>query len=230
MGPGGRYAIQPVEDAVSTRKDFLAVTSVMVAAPALPPAERIEPAVSGVFEWNFNRERFQATIGSSAVHKQCFGATKLSNGDMLRSIESSRQAYASYYPAEVFHAVAVLYHGYSIVLAMNDTIWDRFIIPAAQKDPNISREIPEARPGKGNPYERSGSLREQVFKGTSFFVCHNAIVGLSESCARLLGESPIDIHAAIMKGIILGALVVPSGVMAINACQEAKFSYIQLSL
>jgi hypothetical protein len=29
-----------------------------------------------------------------------------------------------------------------------------------------------------------------------------------------------------MAGIVPGALVVPAGVMAINACQEAKFTYI----
>jgi intracellular sulfur oxidation DsrE/DsrF family protein len=33
-----------------------------------------------------------------------------------------------------------------------------------------------------------------------------------------------------MAGIVPGALVVPAGVMAINACQEAKFTYIQSSV
>jgi hypothetical protein len=39
-----------------------------------------------------------------------------------------------------------------------------------------------------------------------------------------------DVHRRLMSSIVPSALVVPAGVMAINACQEAKFTYIQSSL
>jgi hypothetical protein len=48
--------------------------------------------------------------------------------------------------------------------------------------------------------------------------------------ADALKQPHEKVHAAILAGILPGALVVPAGVMAINACQEAKFTYIQSSL
>jgi intracellular sulfur oxidation DsrE/DsrF family protein len=127
------------------------------------------------------------------------------------------------------HTAAVLYHGTAISLALNDTVWNEMLFPTLKGAPAaLRKEFADAKPGKGNPYARD--VADSVKRGSSFFVCHNAIAGFSGMVAGALKQPREKVHAAILAGVLPGALVVPAGVMAINACQEAKFTYIQSSL
>lgn len=52
------------------------------------------------------------------------------------------------------------------------------------------------------------------------------LASLAAATARALKEPYDKVHAAMLKGIVHGALAVAAGVMAINAAQEARFTYI----
>jgi hypothetical protein len=42
--------------------------------------------------------------------------------------------------------------------------------------------------------------------------------------------SPEDVHAEFRAHLLPGALLVPAGVAALNAAQEARFTYVQAAL
>ncbi len=219
---------------MTTRKEFIAAGSLFALAPAHANA-----AAKPGLTFKFDQARFDRILTKPAKHKQCFGVTKIEGGDVLEQMNNSIQAYREYLGEGpgALQTVAVLYHGAAIAMAMSDSVWNQVLIPSLPKAPaEIRVQFGHAKPGKGNPFLRSASADSQDLsverlgaQGASFFVCHNAIVGFSELAASALQRSKSEVHAAILAGIVTHALVVPAGVMAINACQEAKFTYIQTS-
>lgn len=217
---------------MSTRKDFIAASSLFALAPAVAQAASPPPSPSAPsLRLNFDKARFNEMLARPALHRQCFGATKVDHGSVIDGMNNTRNAYVEYYgemQASV-HTAAVLYHGAAIALAMNNGVWNQILLPLVKgAPPKLRDEFAGAKPGKGNPYVKD--VQNAVAQGSSFFVCHNAIAGFSHMAAEALKQPVEKIHAAILAGILPGALVVPAGVMAINACQEAKFTYIQSSL
>lgn len=170
-------------------------------------------------------------LAKPATHRQCFGATKIDDGNVIYAMGNTRNAYVDYLgeAADSVHTVAVLYHGAAIALAFNDKVWNELFFPTLKGAPRKLRdEFEDAKPGKGNPYRQD--IAGAVAQGASFFVCHNAIAGFAHLMAGALKRSAKSVHAALLAGVLPGALIVPAGVMAIDACQEAKFTYIQSSL
>jgi intracellular sulfur oxidation DsrE/DsrF family protein len=217
---------------LSTRRDFIAASSSVVLLPATAGATPAPaPAAAAELQFTFDQTRFDAILRKPARHKQCFGATKIAGGEVLALMLNSIKAYDDYLKegASALQTVAVLYHGNAIGLALSDTAWNELLVPFLQKTPVMAKDIPEARPGKGNPYLVK-QVPDLVRRGASFLVCHNAIAGVSYAVSETLGQPAEQVHAALMAAIVPGALVVPAGVMAINACQEAHFTYLQTSV
>jgi intracellular sulfur oxidation DsrE/DsrF family protein len=215
---------------MSTRKDFMAAGSLFALTPELARAATPAPKPKSEppeLTFDFDQTRFNDILSKTAKHKQCFGIMKLNDGGPLEGMNNSINAYVGFLKegSGAIQTVGVLYHGASIGFAMNDAIWNEYLIPGlSQAPPVIRQDVGTIKRGHGNPFK--DDVRELVSKGASFFVCHNAIAGFSELVAGALKADPGKVHAAIMAGILPGALVVPAGVMAINACQEAKFTYI----
>jgi intracellular sulfur oxidation DsrE/DsrF family protein len=239
-----------LEQTLNTRKNFLLTSSVFALAPAL--ADAAAPTRTHASKkklpltFTFDRARFDEILAKPAKHKQCFGATKLEGGGVLFAMHNSIDAYEGYLKegSGAMQAVAVLYHGASVALALNDAIWNEYITPLFRDKTYLRHATADEREqiahltlGRGNPFLRSASkdpddisVERLVSGGSSFFVCHNAIAGFSGIVSDAVKQPVEKIHAAVMAGIVPGALVVPAGVMAINACQEAKFTYIQSSV
>jgi intracellular sulfur oxidation DsrE/DsrF family protein len=220
---------------LNTRKEFLIGSSLLAVAPAIaqaaPPHAKPKAPKEPELRFDFDEARFNQILAKPAKHKQCFGVTKVEDGVVLMSMANTINAYEQYLheaPGSV-HTLAVLYHGAAIALAMNDSVWNTVLLPALKSaPPSIKTQFAGAKAGKGNPYAKD--FAGVVARGSSFFVCHNAIAGFAGLAADALKEPPKKVHDAIMAGILPGALVVPAGVMAINAAQEAKFTYIQSSV
>lgn len=211
---------------MSTRKDFIAVSSLFALAPQIAVAASPAP-----LRFDFDQARFNDMLAKPAKHRQCFGATKIDGGGVIEGMNNTINAYEQYLgetPGSV-HTAAVLYHGAAIALALNNAVWNDLLLPTVKTmPPDIRTQFDGAKPGHGNPYLRE--VTKIVGRGASFFVCHNAVAGFAQLTAGALKQPVEKVHAAIMAGVLPGALVVPAGVMAINACQEAKFTYIQSSL
>jgi len=222
---------------LNTRKEFLVGSSLLAFTPAIaqaatatpPPKPKVQK--ESELRFDFDDTRFNEILAKPAKHKQCFGVTKVDDGVVLMSMANTINAYEQYLheaPGSV-HTLAVLYHGAAIALAMNDTVWNTVLLPAIKSGPeHIKTQFAGAKAGKGNPYAKD--FAGMVARGSSFFVCHNAIAGFAGLAADALKKPVAHVHAEIMAGILPGALVVPAGVMAIDAAQEAKFTYIQSSV
>ncbi len=218
---------------MNTRKDFLINSSLFALAPAIADAASPSPSPQKHAElrFAFDKASFDAILAKPAKHKQCFGATKIDEGNVMNGMANTMNAYEQYLgeaPGSV-QTVAVLYHGAAIALALSSAVWNDLLLPTLKNAPaDLRKELGSIKPGAGNPYLTD--VAGVVKRGSSFFVCHNAIAGFAGIAADALKQPAEKVHAAIMAGIVPGALVVPAGVMAINACQEAKFTYIQSSL
>jgi intracellular sulfur oxidation DsrE/DsrF family protein len=233
---------------MTSRKDFLAAWTVLALAPAAADAATPKPKMTPEpkLTFDFDRTRFEQILAKPAKHKQCFAAVKLAGGDVLEGMNNSIDAYESYLKEGpgAMQAVAVLYHGASIMMAMSDAVWNELLTPflrshqfAKYAPPAIKQDVEHLTLGKGNPFLHSAtndpedvSVESLAAKGSSFFVCHNAIAGFSHVIAQSVHENDNEVHSRLMAGIVPAALAVPAGVMAINACQEAKFTYIQSNL
>lgn len=215
---------------MSTRKTFLLATAVAAATPAL--------ALAGPAPYTFDRAGFAARLAREAKHRQCFGVTKLAGGTALENMYNSIYAYEISLGEGngALHAAAVLYHGTSIAMAFDHATWNALIWP--------SKLLTESDLGKGNwrathrdnPFYGTAGRDESSIQGlakrhgASFFVCNNAVTGMASEIAGALKMQDETVYARLIGGVVPEAMVVPAGVMAINACQEAKFTYIQSTL
>ena len=92
---------------------------------------------------------------------------------------------------------------------------------------------PLARPGDPLHPSADGSIEGLTKRGASFFVCNNALMGLATFLATSSpfgGGRGVDaILADLQAHLAPGAILVPAGVAALNAAQEAKFTYVAAS-
>ena len=222
---------------MSTRKDFLAASSLLAFAPAVADAASPSPAPKRMrgqaMPFNFDKAQFNQILAKPAKHKQCFGAVRIDGGNVISGMANTMNAYADYYDEGdgAVQTVAVLYHSSAVAMGLSNSVWNDILFPMLKHAPEeFRKDFSDFKPGSGNPYLSRIWLPGAVERGASFFLCNNVLSGIAEISADALKQPVEKVHAAIMNGIVPGALAVPAGVMAINACQEAKFTYIQSSL
>ena len=237
---------------ILSRKNLLAAGTALAAASAMAPtlaaatpspapARTPEPSLPPL---QFDQARFAAILGQTARHRQAFSSTKISGGTVLDEMVSSMYAYEvdlGEGPGTM-HTVAVLYHGPAITLAFSDALWQNYFRPAI---PHVSPSLRamlgdnDVPAGTGNPYlhrnknaalEDDSSVEALVARGSHFFVCNNALQGFSYAISHALGMQALTVYKALLGGLVDGAMAVPAGVMAVNACQEAHFTFLQATL
>lgn len=225
-----------------SRRVFLASTAAGAAAGALPAAAAAAPGPGRKAAW-FDRGLFDRQLHEPYAHKQLFDSTKIAGGQVLSVMLNSLNAYdlAMGEPEKSLHAIAI-FHGPSLVLALNDAMWAKYAIadhaasigekdlPATAKAANPYRraqantartDAPDAATG----FYRDSSFEALVARGAHFYVCNNALHGFAGALAPA-GGSAAAIHEELAANLLPGALRVPAGVAAINAAQEAGFTYI----
>jgi hypothetical protein len=228
---------------MTTRKDFLAAGALAAAIPGVALADAAPPAHPASPKLDFDVEAFTQLLDSSQSHKLLFGACELNGGEVLGAMRNTLNAYRDIGVTwnDVF-PVAVLYHGLSICLAFDDTIWNEYIIPLQGKRPKDSpqgKQIASVRKngGSGNPClreqggENDTSIRSLIGDaGARFFVCNNAARGASNLIGTAVGKSPDTVYADLARHLVPSALLVPAGVWAVHAIQEQRFTLLQTSL
>jgi hypothetical protein len=140
--------------------------------------------------------------------------------------------------------VAVLYHGLSVTLGFDDTIWNEYFIPIfAAKGKHISDEadkdfdsVYDAKK-RGNPCLHKQGGREDTSieslvadAGARFFVCNNATDGFARFVAKHLNKSAVDVYDNLVAHLGPNTTLVPAGVWAVHAIQERRYTVEQCSL
>jgi hypothetical protein len=129
----------------------------------------------------------------------------------------------------------VLRHN-AIVLAMQQTFWDKYGIGARKKITHpLTGESTEKNPvllgekdGIPAPFNNAG-LQKQLDRGVIVLACNLAL----QDCADLIQQAD-KVNAAEAKKravsyLIPGVILQPSGVFAVTRAQEAGASYVKAS-
>ncbi len=131
------------------------------------------------------------------------------------------------------HVAAVFYHGTSALLAVDDAMYANYPLAAIIAPPADAAKPGDVAAPRTNPH--AAAYRDLVTKsGASFFVCNNALSGLAGAIAKKMGDpgaavtrdQVVAIHADLVAHFLPGTLLVPAGVAAINAAQEARFTLL----
>lgn len=218
------------------RRDFLAAGATSVVAAAGAPAVAASPIPTPApGALRFDRAAFEAVLDRPFRHKQVFAATQLAGGVVLHYMENSMNAYAEGFGEGpgTLHAAAVMY-GTSLALAFDDSMWAKYDVGAALNANPSYKSDPQLNVPR-NPF--AARVVALVKSGASFFVCNNALNGaigmLVERSAKSKGRAPLDhaaVHDDLAAHLLAGAMIVPAGVAALNAAQEAKFTLVQASI
>ncbi|MGA2394307.1 MAG: hypothetical protein ABSH03_13290 [Candidatus Lustribacter sp.] len=214
-----------------------ATPSVAGAAGTAPPSPAPAAAVGDTVPFAFDRVAFAAVLNRPFPHRQVLAARSYADArDGLNLLRNSIEAYIDpmYFAAgpNGLHAAAVFYHGSSPLLALDDTMFAKYPLAAT-----IANFAGTAKPGiEANAQTNPGSqfYRELVAEhGVSFFVCNNALSGLAAYVAGKMApagtatrDAVVAIHDDMVAHFLPGTWLVPAGVAALNAAQEARFTLL----
>ena len=150
---------------------------------------------------------------------------------MLHYMHNSLEAYRDGFGEgpSTLHVAAVFY-GTSIAAVCPNALWKTF---ALEKYLTRTGEAFEQGSSGGNPYAAQVAALHAA--GASFFVCNNALTGLAQDLSNApegAGSDPTMIYTQFVSALrnVPGVLLVPAGVAALNAAQEAHFTLCQATL
>ena len=230
---------------MSTRQEFIALGALLAAAfPML--ADAAAPAAAGAAaapKLDFALDAFDTSLAGAGVkHKHLFASKAVDDGGVFGAMQTVMRAYASIgTAANDVLPVAVLYH-YAAVLGFGDASWNEIITPALAKMPkkHVDGFGVTLKPGGGNPsmkIDKSAGDFDSSIEGVlalassaRFYVCNNALVGMSAAMAKMLGRTHASVYDALAHDLIPNGMLVPAGVWAVHAIQEHGFTLLQTSL
>ncbi len=230
---------------MTSRKAFLnagalaALLPAMGASPSPAPAVSPHPAPTPTIPpFRFDLAAFDAgAAAKTAAHRHMFAAHKIAGGQVLDTIKTVIDAYVSVGTAASSVATAaVLYHGASIALAFDDSVWHELLVPAIAHAPaGFKDDVAPYKSAKGNPFRQThdadaGSVETLAAGGTRLYVCNHAAAGFAQFVARANGITAPEAYARFVKGLLPGASLVPAGVWAVCALQERGYTYEQVNL
>ena len=213
-----------------------AATATATPVPAPAPLKGYDDVVP----FHFDRAAFAAILNRPVEHRQVLAVKSFADArDGLGLMRNSIEAYIDpmYFAAgpNNFHAAAVFYHGSSPLLAVDDSMFAKYPLAAAIISFATFTGSGKAGIDKGATKHPAPLLGELVkAHGASFFVCNNALSGISAYLAEQTapaGTAPtraqvVAIHDDLAAHFLPGAFLVPAGVAAINAAQEAHFTLL----
>ncbi len=207
----------------------------------LPEAERARlREVYATVPFPFDRDAFRAILERPYPHRQIVAATSyIGAGVGMSHLQNSLLAYADPNGFAAgpngLHIAMALYGNYSYNTVLNDAMYAKYPIGLISDEamrPNDTSYRTFWTNLKINP---SGSfVKTLADRGASFFVCNKAFMGLVSEIAKrttpaqsqITREQVIAIHDELAANFLPGTMLVPAGVAAVNAAQEAKFTFL----
>lgn len=229
---------------VSRRAFVVGAATLAAAAPSgataadTPAPVPARAGVEGTVPFHFDRAAFAAVLARPYEHRQVLAARSFADArEGLQLLRNSIEAYADpmYFAAgpNAFHAAAVFYHGSSPILALDDAMFAKYPLAAAVVKAAGTGKAGIEQNARTNP--AATPYGELVSKhGATFFVCNNALSGIAFRIAQQTASpgSPatradvVAIHDEMVQHFLPGTVLVPAGVAALNAAQEARFTLL----
>src|SRR5215469_2105866 len=121
---------------MTTRKHFIAATAALAATPQLAAAAtpaKASPADAPLPKLHFDLSGFDASLDRYVPHKHLFADRHLDSGSGIDAVENTLNAYRDLaIPLGDVTTAMVFYHGASICMAMDDHVWNAYLLPALQ--------------------------------------------------------------------------------------------------
>lgn len=230
---------------VMSRGTFMGTTSAIaigVGAEPVPAGAAVPPTadVSATIPIVFDRDAFRAVVSRAFPHRQV--AAPQSFSDATVALSHFRNALAAYADPNGFaagsntlHCAAVLYAGRSYALAFDDAMYAKYpigLLSDEEMRPNDTSARAYWVALKRNPL--NDFYQPLADQGVSLFVCNNALSKYAADIARrtatagapLTRETVVAVHGDLTQHLVRGAMLVPAGVAAMIALQEAGFTYL----
>jgi hypothetical protein len=137
-------------------------------------------------------------------------------------------------PADV-SPVIVLRHN-AIVLAMQQSFWDKYGIGASKKvthpltgEPTMKNPaLLDEKDGLPAPFNQAG-LKKQLDRGVTVLACNLALQDCIDLIAKTEKVSDDEARKRALAFMVPGVILQPSGVFAVTRAQEAGASYVKAS-
>jgi intracellular sulfur oxidation DsrE/DsrF family protein len=227
---------------MGSRRDFIVGAAVAASLAACNSGSESGSGQTGQASSNtFDDATFNQIVSKTAAHKHCFGIAGIDGGEGLYAINNTyaTYAYSLNVPLNQLFLVGVLYRVEPVAIAFNDEMWNSVIIPALPHvSPALRSNFESVSVTTGNPFlyrppnsnGEDASVESLVSRGTRFFVCANATQQLAKAIGAATRQDPQTIYQAFASNLVQGASLVPTGVWAILALQEAHFTYLQATI
>ena len=215
----------------SHRRSFLgqiATSAAAVAAASLLPVgdARAASAMPGAAEGDEPWLK-----GYTGKHKVIYDAPELNGGFplifALTYINTMTQTY-TLKPGDT--SVVIVMRHMGIAAAFTDAIWAKYkfgemftVTDPETKKPALRNIFVKSHPG--DIMLTDASADKLITKGVRICVCNVALGVLSGKAAAAMNMKPEDAAKEWTAGVIPGAFIVPSGVLAVARSQEAGGSY-----
>jgi intracellular sulfur oxidation DsrE/DsrF family protein len=226
--PGG-LRMSPENSRPSARRSFLGTLAggavALGAAPLLASCAAPAPVASAPAD----EESWIKPL--TGKHKQVFDAPAVNSGFPLIFayvyLETMTKAYNL--KAGEANAVVVVRH-FGIPMALSDSIWAKYklgemmkLTDPATKKPSVRNYFYKSK--EGDLMAPDASADKLIARGVVIAVCNIALQKVSEMAAKGAGVKPEDALKEWTAGLIPGAFVVPSGVLAVGRTQEKGCTY-----
>ncbi len=220
----------------------VAVVATSVKADAAIPA----PAPS------WSRAAFEARLNLPYRHRQVFAMRDLAGGAVFHWMRNALNGYQFEMGdgPGTLHVAAVMYSGGGVATAFDDYIWKTYglaeIVTGTFADrverqpgqfPDAATQNPfwharssldlGARRGAGSIYVDE-SMQALASQGASFFCCNNTVLQYASLIAagpHAGGKNADEIRRELLAHMVPGSMLVPAGVSALIAAQEAHFTF-----
>jgi hypothetical protein len=165
-------------------------------------------------------------------HKQVFDAPRVNDAFGLMFAAGYLQTMTDTYKLKPGEANAfIVFRHFATPLGLTDAIWKKYslgkmldIIDPATKKPSERNFV--WKPKAGDMMNIDASADKMIaMPGVVIGVCHFAITVLSGMAAKGAGVTPEVALKEWEAGVIPGAMIVPSGVLAVGRAQEHGCTY-----
>lgn len=208
----------------TSRGAFLGAAAATIAAAAFGVPAAAAPV---------SYDAFLAIANKPARHRELFAATRPS-GYVFTYMRNALNGYELGWnePAGSLHAVAV-FNGLGVLQGLSDDAWRRYRLGDALV--HAGGTLPAGAPAGVNPWYRAPagvprnedtSIQTLQARGCDFMVCNTALrTAAMAVVAAGFARDAAAVHADLGAALVPGALLVPSGVSAIGALQEQRFTF-----
>jgi intracellular sulfur oxidation DsrE/DsrF family protein len=195
--------------------------------------------ISAAVPFHFDIAVFQAILDQPFPHRQLaipqtYGSATVAMGHFQNSLAAYADPNGYAAGPNSLHCAAVLYAGRSFVMVLDDAMFAKYelgIFADEEMRPTDSTYRAYWKGLQHNPMR--DFLQPLIEAGISFFVCNNGLSGFAYEIALKASqgtpvsrETVVAIHDDLAAHFISGTMLVPSGVAAANALQEARFTYL----